>query len=77
MGLKKQFVSAILLGSALTAPLFAQDIATPSSSIDTLAIFSFNDFHGGEGVASSGKTAECADFLCGDDIILFHEAVSL
>ena len=34
MGLKKQFVSAILLGSALTAPLFAQDIATPSSGMD-------------------------------------------
>ena len=44
-GTEKQFVSAILLGSAPTAPLFAQDIATPSSSLDTLAIFSFNDFH--------------------------------
>ena len=58
MGLKKQFVSAILLGSALTAPLFAQDIATPSSSIDTLAIFSFNDFHGA--FASDGITPGAA-----------------
>ena len=58
MGLKKQFVSAILLGSALIAPLFAQDIATPSSSIDTLAIFSFNDFHGA--FASDGITPGAA-----------------
>ena len=58
MGLKKQFVSAFLLGSALTAPLFAQDIATPSSSIDTLAIFSFNDFHGA--FASDGITPGAA-----------------
>lgn len=58
MGLKKQFVSAFLLGSALTAPLFAQDIATPSNSIDTLAIFSFNDFHGA--FASDGITPGAA-----------------
>lgn len=46
MGLKKQFVSAFLLGCSLIDPLFAQEISMPSSSTDTLAIFSFNDFHG-------------------------------
>lgn len=46
MGLKKQFVSTILLSSILAVPLLAQDIVTPPNSIDTLAIFSFNDFHG-------------------------------
>ncbi len=46
MGLRKQILSVISLGGALIAPLSAQDITTPPNTIDTLAILSFNDFHG-------------------------------
>lgn len=47
-----------MLGSILAAPSLARTITPSSNSVDTLAIFSFNDFHGA--FASDGITPGAA-----------------
>lgn len=46
MTMKRQLLTAILLGSSIATTLQAQTVSVTPNMIDTLAVFSFNDFHG-------------------------------